>query len=143
MAESSEALSSTEQWKRKYYASLEAIEQKEQRWKQLEEVLRKTISRLALAADGLNATLDKQLRDLRNAIRDRVSETVLMQRIEVVSRTLVRLDSARLEKSHEAGPADALGQLLEKLELPAGSARQIKTLKKQLQQAGPAELQAL
>jgi diguanylate cyclase len=143
MAESSEALSSTEQWKRKYYESLEAIEQKEQRWKQLEEVLRKTISRLALAADGLDATLDKQLRDLRNAIRDRVSEAVLMQRIEVVSRTLVRLDSARLEKSHEAGPADALGQLLERLDLPAGSARQIKTLKKQLRQAGPAELEPL
>ena len=143
MAESSEALSSTEQWKRKYYESLETIEQKEQRWKQLEEVLRKTISRLALAADGLDATLDKQLRDLRNAIRDRVSEAVLMQRIEVVSRTLVRLDSARLEKSHEAGPADGLGQLLERLDLPAGSARQIKTLKKQLRQAGPADLEPL
>lgn len=143
MAESSEALSSTEQWKRKYYESLEAIEQKERRWEQLEEALRKTISRLALAAEGLDATLDRQLRDLRNAIRDRVNESLLMQRIEVVSRTLVRLDSARLEKSGEAGPADALGQLLERLELPAGSGRQIKDLKKRLQQAGPAELEPL
>lgn len=143
MPQSSQSPVGTEQWKRKYYDSLESIEQKERRWRQVEDILRKTISRLTLAADGLDATLDQQLRELRNAIRDRVDENVLMHRIEVMSQALVRLDSIRLEKSRAPGPADALNQLLDMLKLPARSAQQLKALKKQLQKSETANLEPL
>ncbi|VAW75381.1 hypothetical protein MNBD_GAMMA15-503 [hydrothermal vent metagenome] len=83
-----------EQWKKKYLDYLEESERSEKQWKDSDELLRKTISRLTLAADGLDDTLDKQLRDLRNAIRDHSSSSQLRVRIDEMSRTLVRLDQS-------------------------------------------------
>ncbi len=93
-----------EQWKRKYLDYLEESERNEKQWKDSDELLRKTISRLTLAADGLDDTLDKQLRDLRNAIRDHSSTSQLRVRIDEMSRTLVKLDQGgrpRAEKTEE------------------------------------------
>ncbi len=98
-----------EQWKRKYLDYLEESERREKQWKDNDELLRKTISRLTLAADGLDDTLDRQLRDLRDAIRDHSSTAQLRTRIDEMSKTLVRLDSAapaerNAGESREAAP---------------------------------------
>ena len=81
-----------EQWKKKYFDQLEDAERKEKQWNDADELLRKTISRLTLAADGLDDTLDRQLIDLRNAIRDRASTAQLRTRVDDMSKTLVKLD---------------------------------------------------
>lgn len=93
-----------EQWKRKYLDHLEESERNEKQWKDSDELLRKTISRLTLAADGLDDTLDKQLVDLRNAIRDHGSISQLRTRVDEMSKTLVRLDqSGGKEKKEKKG----------------------------------------
>ncbi|GMQ88270.1 MAG: hypothetical protein BMS9Abin08_1505 [Gammaproteobacteria bacterium] len=121
----------TEQWKKKYFTQLEESERKEKQWHEADELLRKTISRLTLAADGLDSTLDRQLLDLRNAIRDRATTLQLRSLVDDMSRTLVRLDKERAEEQADSG-ADPLLDLLEALSLPKGTGRQTKALKKQL-----------
>lgn len=81
-----------EQWKRKYFDQLQEAETKEKEWQQLEDLLRKVASRLALAAGGQDEHLDRKLQKLRNAIRDQADSGELERVIEGVSDALMRLD---------------------------------------------------
>ncbi len=81
-----------DQWRQKYYGSLEKLEQKQQQWEDLEKTLRRCISRLALAADGIYPEIDIQLESLRKAIRDGVGAVGLQDRIEGISQALLKLD---------------------------------------------------
>ena len=94
-------------WKQKYLDNVDVFERKQRSWQQAEEMLRKTISRLTLAADGRDKVLDKQLEKLRQAIRDRVENTVLRDHIESLSRALIRLDEQREEATAHEQPATA------------------------------------
>ena len=76
-------------WKQKYLECVDELESKQH----ADEVLRKAISRLTLAADGRDAQLDTQLENVRHAIRDRVEIAELNRHIEALSKQLVRLDS--------------------------------------------------
>lgn len=129
-------------WKRKYYDALEQQEAKERQWAQAEDLLRKTLSRLTLAADGQDSTLDRQLKDLRDAIRDRADSRQLRQRIEAMTESLVRLDGKRAAKAEAPSPGLALQTLLEQLNLPRGYGRRVKALRKQLEEASDAQLNA-
>jgi diguanylate cyclase len=132
------------QWKQKYFDQLEESERRDKQWAQAEELLRRTISRLTLAADGLDPALDRQLRELRNAIRDRASTARLDGLLEDMSRALVKLDGQRKQQRQDAGEGSLLA-LLDALSLPRGTGRKSKALRKQLQSAGgedPALLQA-
>lgn len=135
MAQPDEIGHQVEAWKRKYYDALGEQEAQERQWRQAEELLRKTISRLTLAADGLDSTLDGHLKALRDAIRDRADARVLRQRIEAMSASLVRLDSKRSPKTVAASPLQPLQSLLDSLQLPPGQARQVKAFRKQLERA--------
>ncbi|MFP5507307.1 MAG: diguanylate cyclase, partial [Gammaproteobacteria bacterium] len=108
-------------------------EASERQWAQADDLLRKTLSRLTLAADGLDDTLDRQLKALRDAIRDRADSRLLRQRIEAMSESLVRLDSQRTAKSAAPSPAAPLQSLLDSLQLPRGHARRVKALRKRLE----------
>jgi len=119
------------QWKQKYFDQLEESERRDKQWQQADDLLRRTISRLTLAADGLDAGLDRQLRDLRNAIRDRASTAQLDLLLEDMSRTLVKLDSQRKQRRQQTGEGPLLS-LLDALSLPRGTGRQSKALRKQL-----------
>jgi diguanylate cyclase len=81
-----------EQWKKKYFDQLEEFEGEQKQWHEAEDLLRITVSRLTLAADGLDDGLDRQLRDLRNAVRDRAGTTQLRSRVDDMSKTLLTLD---------------------------------------------------
>lgn len=139
-------LAEAESWKRKYYDALGQHEASERQWAQADDLLRKTLSRLTLAADGLDDTLDRQLKALRDAIRDRADSRLLRQRIEAMSESLVRLDSQRAAKPEVPSPAAPLQSLLDSLQLPRGHARRVKALRKRLEgapaQTDPAPLVA-
>lgn len=135
-----EDLGQAEAWKRKYYDALEQQESKERQWAQADDLLRRTLSRLTLAADGQDATLDRQLKELRDAIRDRADSRLLRQRIEAMSESLVRLDAKRSAKAAAPSPVAPLQSLLDKIELPRGNARRIKALRKQLDTAGEIDI---
>jgi len=81
-----------EQWKHKYLDQLQQLEDHQTQWQRADELLRKTISRLALAAHGQDAYLDERLRKLRDAIRDRASNAQLQVVIDAVSDAMIRLD---------------------------------------------------
>lgn len=127
-------------WKSKYYDALGENESKERVWTQADELLRKTISRLTLAADGQDSTLDEHLKSLRDAIRDHADARVLRQRIDAMSESLVRLDTKRAKKIVVPNPAAPLQALLDKLDLPRDQARRIKTLRKHLDDANDEKL---
>lgn len=107
-------------WKQKYLDGVEELERKQRQWQQAEEILRKTISRLTLAADGRDPQLDDQLQKVRAAIRDRVDNAQLSQQIETLSKVLVRLDQPHDSKSdgepvsRPAAPAEK-GGILQRL----------------------------
>ena len=124
--------SDAEQWKRKYFNQLEDAEGKEKQWQQADELLRKTISRLTLAADGQDDTLDKQLSDLRNAIRDRASSAQLRKAIDAMSTTMVKLERERKQDDADTGNDSVLLKLLDQLQLPKGTGRKTKQLRKLL-----------
>ncbi len=81
-----------EHWRQKYYATLEKAEAKQHEWESLEKMLRRCISRLALAADGVHPDVDVQLESLRKAVRDGVGPVGLQERIEAISQILLKLD---------------------------------------------------
>ena len=131
--------SDAEQWKRKYFNQLEDAEGKEKQWQQADELLRKTISRLTLAADGQDATLDKQLSDLRNAIRDRASSAQLRKAIDAMSTTMVKLERERKQDDADTGNESVLLKLLDQLQLPKGTGRKTKQLRKLLNDSAASE----
>jgi diguanylate cyclase len=124
-------------WQGKYYDSLEAFEKKEKQWAEVEDLLRRTLSRLTLAADGLDAALDRQLKELRDAIRDREDSQRLGHRIEAMTQTLVKLDEARNRKARATPVSHPLARLLECLPLPKGTGRRVKQLRKDLEGVAP------
>jgi diguanylate cyclase len=124
-------------WQGKYYDSLEAFEKKEKQWAEVDDLLRRTLSRLTLAAEGADDALDHQLKELRDAIRDREDSRRLGQRIEAMTRTLVKLDEARSRKARASAAPHPLLQLLERLSLPKGTGRRVKQLRKELEGLAP------
>ena len=120
-------------WQGKYYDSLETFEKKEKQWAEVEDLLRRTLSRLTLAAEGSDDALDRQLKELRDAIRDREDSGRLGQRIQAMTRTLVKLDEARSRLARATPAPHPLLQLLERLSLPKGTGRRVKQLRKELE----------
>ena len=125
------------QWKRKYFDQLSASESQEKQWRDADELLRKTIARLSLAAEGQDSKLDKQLRALRTAIRDRASGAELKAAIDAMSKAIVRLDQ-RHEPDLSTHTGGELLQLLDRLRLPRACTPQLTALRKQLSGCGDA-----
>jgi len=125
-------------WKDKYYSSLELLENKEKQWSETDQLLRRCISRITLSADGKNKKLDEQLDRLRNSVRrernyDRIRNMVDII-VETATDTNIKTISARV----------LLAQLLEKLPFPDKLVKKKKNLKKRLDymkdESGLAEL---
>lgn len=138
-----EPASAIELWKRKYYDAIEELDRREQAWAHTEEVLRRAVSRLSLAADGLDDRLDEALDRLRSAIRDRADARTLEHHLERISHLLVRLDQRRAQEAALPGPAEVLLSLVDALDLEGPAARALHPLRKRLARAGreaPGEL---
>jgi len=92
-------------WKQKYLASLDAQEQQEKARDATQSLLRQGISRLGLAAEGLDAELDRDIRRLRDAIRANADNETLARIIESLGDSVRRLDEARAD--HDTPPDTA------------------------------------
>ncbi len=97
-----------EHWRQKYYATLEKVEAKQHEWESLEKMLRRCISRLALAADGMHPDVDVQLESLRKAVRDGVGAIGLQERIEAISQILLKLDMHPVVKGRKSDNLEVL-----------------------------------
>ncbi len=56
-------------WKKKYQHIIHELESKEKTWGDLESLLRKAIGRLAIAGQGIDKSLDNQLKDIQSISR--------------------------------------------------------------------------
>jgi len=126
-----------DKWKQKYFRALEDQEHKETEWHEVEANMRRGLSRLALAATGVDENLDRHLIKLRRAIQDGANSGQLDLAIEKISSRLKRLDekASGNGKLKLAGPAEALLQLLKTIEFPRSVRSEVKALKRQLKEA--------
>lgn len=131
MSEEDKLRRETEQWKKKYYASLEQAEKQERESAEREQQLRRHLLRLSLAADGVDPSLDRLLDRLRGDIRDGHRTSIMARVINEIGER-----AAALEKERRARPVrppqEILGQILDRLELPRDVTRQGKALGKAL-----------
>ena len=78
-------------WKAKYFNSLQQLEDQESTWEQLEKLLRKAISRLAISAKGIHAPLDQQLQKIQQHSKDK-DDAALSSDLEELSSLLAKMD---------------------------------------------------
>ena len=91
-------------WKQKYFDCLQKLDDSEAGWLELEKLLRKAISRLAITAKGLNAELDVVLRQIQQASRDQ-DNAALERWLSELADLLARIGDDLLPTA-AAGPED-------------------------------------
>ncbi|MDH5325521.1 MAG: diguanylate cyclase [Gammaproteobacteria bacterium] len=128
-------------WKQKYLDSLDQLEQKEKHWESIETLLCLGINRVALAAEGVDSALDKQLEHLRKTIRSGKNYSGLEDIVESISKTLKRLDTQKDEHSNH--PMAAWERLLDKLQIPKSQSKALKQLRKNLNKANPEDTDSI
>ncbi|HEY9200220.1 MAG TPA: diguanylate cyclase [Gammaproteobacteria bacterium] len=131
----------TEQWKQKYYDQLDLLEQKEHQWELLENTLKRALGRLSLAAEGQHKPLDRQLSELRNAIKYSIDHQQLDAIVDDISHLLTQFEEK--QASAERKVISALETLFSSLEFPAKFHKLHKKLLKRLSRADDEQTAAL
>ena len=127
------------EWKQKY----SQLQTKLDRQQSYDSILERSLGRLALAAQGLDDNLDRQLKKLRQVLRSNKTEQVEIESI------LKKMEQAigQMEESHRVTAnvdvAQLLAELLEALSLAGKFKKTRKQLLKQLQSAQHAEIRPL
>lgn len=126
MSQDEKSARELEQWRSKYYDSLQQLETKEKEWRRTDNVLRQCISRLSLLADGNDQELEHQLERLRDAIRGHVGGPQLESMIQSLSHRLTQLDQQRHTQAAAPDPFDVLRQLAAGINFPRGFGHKVK-----------------
>lgn len=122
------------QWKQKYYDSLEEIDNREKKWKSLEDLFKQAISRLTLAAEGNSDNLDQGLGELRTAIRKGKDNQVIRAILDSVSKEIIKLDAIAKKASKEGPTGDAgfLVRIIKQMNLKGKAEKKSRKLLKEL-----------
>ena len=88
-----------EQWKEKYLLASQQLANEEKRWRGLESLLRRTVNRLCLAADGQDDRLDAELKKLTDAMRREAGADELEKIVAPLSEAIAALDQKRRKAS--------------------------------------------
>ena len=123
-------------WKQKYLANLDRQERAEAAWQATETLLRQGLARVALAAQGVDRRLDRELDSLRKAIRSGADVQQLEKIIEGISDAVVRLDEERSAEQAAGSPQELLADWLDSLSLPRELRSRAKRLRRSIEQAG-------
>jgi len=114
-------------WKNKYYASLETLEDKEKEWTEADQLLRRCISRMTLAFDTDNKKLDDKLERLRNTVRREKNYDRIRNMIDAIVEV-----AAEKSQKKEVTKKELLNALLNTLPFPSELNKTKKELKKRL-----------
>ena len=79
-------------WKQKYYDHLDLLDQKENDWQALESILKKTVLRLSIAAEGQHAAIDRNLHEIRSIVKKQVNVMMLDNILDDISTLLLKLE---------------------------------------------------
>jgi diguanylate cyclase len=123
----------SEDWKQKYLTQLERQERQEKEWQTTEGLLRQGLTRVALAAEGLDAELDTQLVQLRKQARSGIDNSQFENLIETLSHTVKRLDDERNQRRKAATPQQLLSEWLESIDFPREVRKQVKGLRRDIE----------
>ncbi len=139
MATNNQDVDTQNRWKSRYYEALGEIEEREKAWRDAERLLRHLITRLTLAADTRHQSLNQNLTELRNAVRDGRDILRLHELIDQISDQVAELDTMRTRDQDQTHPAMILLGLLERLQLQDASTREIRQVKKRINRLHPGE----
>jgi diguanylate cyclase len=127
-----------EEWKQKYYQSITDLEKQQS----YDDILQRSLGRLALAAQGLDRDLDVQLKSLRQVLRNNSDHTQIANILELMEQAIAKMDAAtQKEKQESAGII--LSELLSNLKLASPYKRRSKELAKKLVDADSKALPVL
>lgn len=118
-------------WKSDYFKQLAAQEQETARWSEVDSLLRRTASRLALATEGLSEELDQRGEALRRALKNSDDVAALQNEFDALSELLSRSDGRGTERRYLAG-TDALAELIGRIKWPRSLRKNAQHLRKQL-----------
>lgn len=130
-----------DQWKKKFYDQLDQLEKKEGEWEKLEALLKRTVGRLSLAAEGHHHTLDQHVRDVRDSVRDKVNSARLESVLEKLSAGLAKIEEQKNTPQRQI--VSVLQMLTESLILPASCHKVQEKLAKKIAKANDDEYEAL
>jgi len=90
----------TKHWKNKYFEQAEVYERKARHLDIAIRQLRHGMSKLSVAADGIDHKLDGLLAELRKHIRDGADNDAIKKQVSSITKRLLELDEAKNEKRH-------------------------------------------
>jgi diguanylate cyclase len=125
-----------DQLKQKYYQSITDLEKQQS----YNELLQKSLSRLALAAQGLDPLLDRQLESLRSVLRGKSSQLEIKDILDKMEKSIVQMES---DKSKTLSSGLILADLLSSLKLPKPYKKEAKKLSKRLNSSIESEVKTL
>ncbi len=119
-----------EHWKNKYLANLEQIETFERKLNEAEELMRLTVARLTLAADGVD---DDQLDALRREARKKKGNATVRAIVDQIAHTLKRMDGERATgRLALLSPPQLLSRIVDAIDFPRGLASKARKINKRL-----------
>lgn len=128
-----------DQWKKKYYDSLDDLEYKEEQWSKAEKLLRNAVVRISLASDPSQERLSKLLNSLREDIRrgkDSLNLAAQLEKITAVIRDLGADESEEVSVSNSYSASKLVEECIERIkwsdkakQLKRGLSRQFRAIK--------------
>jgi diguanylate cyclase len=125
--ENDDSVQQLEEWKSKYYQSVTDFEKQQQ----YDELLQRSLGRLALAAQGLDKDLDKQLKSLRQLLRGNANHYEIKNILELMEQAIAKMESSK-DVNTSLNPNDIWIELFQALTLPRKFKPEKKALLKQL-----------
>ena len=119
-----------EEWKQKYYESIATLEQQ----KSYDDLLQRSLGRLALAAQGLDPALDTQLKSLRDVLRGKKDQQDIEQILVRMEKAISQMES-QTSKNDAQSAGEIIAELLLSLKLAKPFKADAKSLAKQLKPA--------
>ena len=117
-------------WKQQYYDHLDLLERKEKDWQQTESILKKTVLRLSIAAEGQHASVDRHLQDIRSVVKKQVNAVRLETILEDISALMLKIGDKQVVADKKI--ITAMIQLLENIHFSDALAKQKNKLIKKL-----------
>jgi len=115
-----------EEWKKKYYQSITDLEKQQS----YDELLQRSLGRLALAAQGLDPLLDRQLKSLRTVLRGKSDQHEIEHILEQMEKAIAKMEGGKSKESSQT-TGQILADLLTGLKVPKAFKSAAKTLSKQ------------
>jgi diguanylate cyclase len=92
-------------WREKYRKAIDQLDAETKAWKRLEDVLRRLVRRLCLAAHGVDASLDDALRAIAAAVRTASSVETLEPLLVRLTAAVTSFDASRVGTGQYREPA--------------------------------------